>query len=139
MVAQNQKSKGKTPDVPWLTDIHITDVDNSGGDYQLEQILKYKDYQGKEWAVPVGFISDLSSIPALIRPFVPKTILGKAPWLHDYLYQTQPDSVTRKTADKLYLHGARDKGMSNITAYVLYSGLRIGGWVAWAKYKRKKV
>jgi len=126
--------------MPWLTDVHITDVDSSFGDYQLEQDLIYVDNKGERWVTPAGFIGDLSSIPALLRPFIPKTILGKAPWLHDFIYQFQPrgsSSSHRKQADSLYHDGAIDEGMSKVTAKALYLGLRVGGWMVWNKYKKE--
>lgn len=124
--------------MPWLNDVHITDVDGSFGDFKLEQDLIYIDKNGREWLTPAEFVGDLSSIPAIVRPFIPKTILGKAPWLHDYLYRHQPHGSTtkhRKQADQLYRDGARDEGMGNFTSYILYAGLRTGGWVTWNSHK----
>lgn len=124
--------------MPWLTDVHITDVDGSFGDFKLEQDLIYVDKNGREWVTPAEFVGDLSSIPAIVRPFIPKTILGKAPWLHDYLYRHQPHGSTaehRKQADELYREGARDEGMGKFTSHILYVGLRAGGWVSWNAHK----
>ncbi|RLA60690.1 MAG: hypothetical protein DRQ89_12460 [Epsilonproteobacteria bacterium] len=120
----------------WITDVHVTDVDGSFGDFMLEEALVYMDGNDKEWITPPLFVSDLSSIPALLRPFIPKTILGKAPWLHDYLYRTQPEGVTRKRADQLFKEGALDEGMPHWKSHIMYRGLRLGGWMAWRKNKK---
>ena len=122
----------------WVTDVHFTDVDGSLGDYMLEADLVYEDKDGKLWITPSGFEGDLSSIPRFLRPFIPKTILGKTPWLHDYLYRVQPLGVKRKTADRLYREGAKAEGMSDGKARVMYAGLRMGGWVTWAAHAKKK-
>jgi len=126
--------------MPWVTDVHISDVEGSFGDYILEQELRYICKDGIEWVTPAGFIGDLSSIPGIIRPFIPKTVLGKAPWLHDFLYRCQPHGSSakhRKQADTLYRDGALDEGMGVKKAYALYYGLRIGGWMTWNSHKKK--
>ena len=121
--------------MPWNSDVHITDVDESGGMYELEQPLVYQDRDGTIYTVPKGFRGDFSSFPSFVRFFTPVTILGKAPWLHDWLYEVQ--IVDRKHADRLYRDGARDEGMSDARSRILYLGLRIGGWVAWKKHTKK--
>jgi hypothetical protein len=120
----------------WVTDVHFTDVDGSFGDFMLEQDLVYEDWSGVEWVTPARFICDLNSIPFFLRPFIAKTILGKTPWLHDYLYRVQPKGVERKMADLLYMEGAIDEGMSEDRAKWMYRGLRVGGWMAWRKNKK---
>ena len=120
----------------WLTDVHITDVDGTSGWYELEEDLVYRDKHGLIWITPAGFQGDLSSIPPAVRPFIPVTVLGKAPWLHDYLYRFQIRGVTRKDADRLYREGAKAEGMSKRQANLLYAGLRIGGWAGWNMYKK---
>ena len=117
--------------MPWMTDVSMTDVDSSFGDFQLLADLVYRDEYGAEWTVPAGFIGDLSSVPGIVRTIIPKTILGKAPWLHDFLYRTQPPGVTRAHADYLFRAGAIDEGMKPWKAWALWAGLRVGGWMAW--------
>jgi len=117
----------------WLTDVAMTDVDSSFGDFQLLEDLVYQDEYGAHWTVPAGFIGDLSSVPGVIRTIIPKTILGKTPWLHDYLYREKPHRVTRAHADHLFYAGAVDEGMKKWKAWGLWFGLRIGGWAAWKR------
>ena len=121
----------------WINDVHITDVEGSFGEYMLEADLTYEDKDGRLWITPKGFSGDMSSIPAFLRPFIPKTILGKAPWPHDFGYRTQPEGISRKQWDIVYREGAKAEGMSKRLAHFLYSGLRIGGWAGWRSNKSK--
>ena len=118
----------------WTTKAHIEYVDQSGGDFMLLKKLVFIDSEGKEWITPAGFVSDLSSIPRWLRWAVPKTILGKAPFLHDLNYRQNPYKITRKKADQLYYQGAIDEGMKKWRAGVLYRGLRLGGWFSWQSH-----
>ena len=110
----------------------MTDVEGSAGEFRLLEPIHYRDdMTGKIWTVPAGALGDLASIPRFIQPFVSKTILCKTPWLHDFLYRTRPEGVTRATADLLFREGAIDEGMSKWLAWTLWCGLRIGGWASW--------
>jgi len=117
----------------WLNDVSMTDVEGSFGEFKLLADLHYQDSMGKVWTVPGGAVGDLASIPRFIQPFVSKTILCKTPWLHDYLYRTHPEGVTRAAADLLFREGAIDEGMSKWLAWTLWCGLRVGGWMAWRR------
>ena len=75
--SKQSRTANRGSPMPWITDVHMTDVDSSFGDFQLEADLVYEDEYGAHWTVPAGFIGDLSSIPAILRPFVSPTILGK--------------------------------------------------------------
>ncbi len=122
--------------MPWMSDAYFTDVDGSFGDFMLVRDLIYLDWDGKKWVTPQYFVSDLSSIPFFLRFAVPKTGLGKAPILHDYLYRTPKPYVSRKHADYLFYIGAVDEGMSKWKAKSLYYGLRSGGWLSWRKSRK---
>jgi hypothetical protein len=122
--------------MPWITDVHFTDVEGSFGDFMLTQDLGYLAWDGEEWIVPAKFVGDLSSIPFFLRWLIPKTILGKSPWLHDYLYRMPLPDVDRKKADFLFYTGAIDEGMKPWKAEVMYRGLRLGGWASWNKYRQ---
>lgn len=133
--------------MPWITDVHFTDADGDLGNFELLQDLVYQDWSGKLWTVPKTSSSDLSSIPPFLRWLFSKTVLGKAPWLHDYLYRHQPQGVTREIADRLYYEGGIDEGLNltgwrfkfhRVKCYSLYLGLRAGGGATWAIKKLKR-
>ena len=93
--------------------------------------------------VPVGFETDGPSIKILrsLGLFMLHSLLAgyglKAHILHDYLYKTQPTGYSRQRVDKLYRTALRADGVSRWRAAAYYYGVRIGGWVAWNKAKKK--
>lgn len=97
--------------------------------------------------VPSGFVTDFASIPrGLWNLFPPIGRYGKAAVLHDYLYQKRivTDSryldgawfVTRAEADHIFLEAMQVLGVGFFTRYVIYAGVRVGGWLTWNKYRR---
>jgi len=136
--------------VPWVTDIHFTDIDGGKlGDYELEEDLIYEDVDGTLYKTLKGASSDLSSFPWFARVILPKSLLAKAPFPHDTHYRTQkalvrtPEDqdfvsmpISREKSDRLYRNGAIDEGINDKLAKGLYAGLRVGGWVTWNKHKR---
>lgn len=107
--------------------------------------LDLRAYAPDEWVVlspftfagfliPRGFITDLASIPRAARSAFDINGISRQPAvLHDFLYSTQP--VTRKQADDFFLEALRSCGASKWDQYGLYSGVRVGGWVAWNGHK----
>jgi hypothetical protein len=84
--------------------------------------------------VPRGFITDLASIPRLLRwLFDVNGVSRQAAVLHDYLYSTQP--LSRADADALFLEALKSLGASKWECFGLYYGVRIGGWWAWHKHQ----
>ena len=101
-----------------------------------EPYIRYSEVMGEFIEVPAGFNSDYASVPRL--PLV-WFILGnrghKEAVIHDYLYAHQP--VDRKTADKVFLEHLADAGMWWHRRYMMYFGVRLFGWVAWRRHKRR--
>lgn len=95
--------------------------------------------------VPKGTRTDGASIPRVLWP-----VLG-APWsvryalaavVHDYIYQVQGNvtdgatygvTMTRRQADYLFRHLLLDAGLGRVRAWVMWLGVRLGGWVGWTK------
>lgn len=95
-------------------------------------------YKGQLYTIPVGFKSDGASLPRFFwrligHPF-DMAYLREA-IIHDYLYKYQP--CTRKEADRFFFNLLEDNNLG-IKRHLIYWGLRIGGWVAWNKHKRKR-
>lgn len=97
--------------------------------------------------VPSGFVTDLASIPRIFWNILPP--FGRytgAAIIHDYLYQTQPRVVglaglvplIRAQADNILMEAMGVLGVSKITRWTIYLGVRVGGMFAWDSYSKKK-
>lgn len=92
----------------------------------------YVTAAGIRYVVPKGFITDLASIPRLLRSVY--DINGKsrqAAVLHDFCYCQQ--AVTRAEADSLFLEALESLGIGWATRWSMYLGVRSGGWIYWNK------
>lgn len=82
----------------------------------------------KEITIPEAFNTDLASIPRifwfLISPAYSEFIAPSI--LHDYLYRF-PNGYTRKNADDIFYDSLVGNGVSVITAYVMFLGVRMFG------------
>ncbi len=80
--------------------------------------------------VPDGFVTDLASVP---RPF--RNVLDingrsrRAAVLHDFLYTEQ--KLTRAECDAIFRKALIAEGVSIAGRWIYWSGVRLGGWVAW--------
>lgn len=87
--------------------------------------------------VPVGFITDLTSVPPLFRGLVSRA----GPWLeaavvHDYLYVAwqdvqgaQPRAQDRKFADDIMFAAMEAANVSTWRKWSIYAAVRLlGGW-----------
>lgn len=85
--------------------------------------------------VPTGFKTDLASIPQVLWNVLPP--LGKydrAAVVHDYLYQH--NGITRAQADAVLLEAMAVSGVRADQRWVIYAGVRVGGWAPWNGYRR---
>ena len=80
--------------------------------------------------VPTGFDTDFASVPRL--PFM-FWLLGDrghpAAVVHDYLYRKA--IVTRSVADAVFYEALRVDGEGMISAFLMWTGVRMGGWVSY--------
>lgn len=92
--------------------------------------LIYMTKGGTRYIVPRGFITDLASIPRLLRAlFDINGASRKAAVLHDFLYCIQ--YTTRAEADALFLEALEASGVGWATRWSMYLGVRSGGWMYW--------
>lgn len=95
--------------------------------------------------VPFGFRTDFASIPRVLWNILPPTgTYGKAAVLHDFMYQTGKwmiDGVpcTRSSADSVLRAGMDDCGVGGLTRWMIYTGVRVGGWVRWNECRLRDV
>ena len=94
--------------------------------------LIYLAKNGKRYIAPRGFITDLASIPRLLRALFDINGQSRAPAvLHDFLYCMH--YTTRAEADALFLEALEATGVGWATRWSMYLGVRSGGWIYWSK------
>lgn len=99
--------------------------------WAVVQPLMYKTF-GDTITVPRGFVTDLASIPRVLRAVFNVNGLSRAPAvLHDYLYCSQ--RFSRDVCDEMFLDALESRGVGWWTRYAMYWGVRAGGWIYYNK------
>ncbi len=95
--------------------------------YQTEDI-------GSEIVVPVGFVTDFGSVPRIFWNLIdPYGKPAKAYIVHDFLYRVghpkpPKNRFTRAQSDAILRDAMRVLGVSALERYVVWLGVRLGGW-----------
>lgn len=115
----------------------LTSVGKDGLIRTMESDLTYftKIVQAQLILVPIGFDTDLGSIPQFLQAIFPKD--GEALFayiLHDYLYYT--GLFTRSESDDMLREAMKSLNVSWWRIVAVRNGLRIGGWRAWNKHRK---
>lgn len=94
--------------------------------------LKYKKVE-----VPVGFVTDLTSVPRIFWSVIPRDgDYVYAAIIHDYLYWTQVTS--REDADNILKEVMKDLKINDVTIAAIHSAVRLGGGGAWNNNTKQK-
>lgn len=116
--------------------------ENSSKAVVLRSWTFYSERLGCNVTVPAGFEFDWDSVPRLpIVYLLFKGRIKEEACAHDYLYVTGMacgHPIKRKIAD-LVMHDAM-VAMNRKKRYKIpiYSGVRIGGWRGWNKYRKEE-
>jgi hypothetical protein len=95
--------------------------------------------------VPLGFVTDLASVPRVVWPFYPPDgPWAKAAVIHDFLYATKgtgewhtqrgitrADPYSRKEADDILKEAMADRNVGKWEQGVIWSSVRLGGAGGW--------
>lgn len=117
------------------------DVEKVATDDVLFQVVNHpfryqSDVYGGVISVPVGFRTDFESMPRYI-PFL-YSLLGGIAWepsvVHDWLYFA--GFTTQEMADKVIYEAMGLVGINSVKRWLIYQGLKIGGYKAWAAHRR---
>ena len=110
--------------------------DDGGFPVTLAAMLVYQsDLLKCALYIPLGFQTDLASIPRPLWAVLPK--VGKwdaAGVVHDWLYQR--NGITRQEADAVFHEAMLVKGVGPKTAALMWLGVRVGGWKPWNAYRK---
>jgi hypothetical protein len=87
---------------------------------------------GDKIIVPRGYVTDLASIPRLLRGAFNVNGLLRAPAVtHDWLYSSQ--RYSRAESDAIFLDAMEARGIGRATRYSAYAAVRSFGWIRWNK------
>lgn len=100
--------------------------------WRVAQELEVLLSSGNRLTIPVGFETDLSSVPKLLWSiFPPFGDFLIAPIVHDYLYVNKIG--TRASADKEMLYQSNLYNSNKIDNYIRYVAVRLFGWTYWCR------
>jgi len=117
----------------YITKLKAKILDN--GKWQLTEPLIYdSDLVGRIF-VPTNFITDFASVPRI--PIIYAMVGNcshRAAVLHDYLYRKKASvKVSQTQADAVFREAMGVKGVSWWRRWLMWAGVRLGGWTAYKK------
>lgn len=104
--------------------------------WQLEDILVFfSALLHKLIVVPKGFITDFASVPRLPLAYLLFGNKGHfSAIVHDWLYSTQ--MFERRVCDQVFKEALEAEGLNKFEIWMMFAGVRIGGWVGWGAENR---
>lgn len=91
----------------------------------------------KQVNVPVGYVSDLASVPSILwSAYPPQGRYAIAAIVHDYLYWVQDRK--RAEADDIFFTAMQDTEVPVVTRNAFWLAVRLGAGGAWEENKQKK-
>ena len=105
-------------------DLRVYDV----GEWVVLNDLVYQPRHGLAITIGRGFVTDLASIPRVLRGILNVNGRSRMPAvLHDALYCLQP--YPRERADALFYEALLSVGVHPAVARIYWLGVRLGGWI----------
>jgi hypothetical protein len=118
---------------PFVTE----DIPNEDDLFIIVKGYWFRDKKGVLHYVRAGTVSDGASIPRLLWTLVGsprETEVGQAAGVHDVMYRE--GKYSRAYCDDVLKQGMECLGASWAKRTAIREGLRLGGWVAWNKYRK---
>jgi len=110
--------------------------------WRLLSPLVWEDAEFGVLLFPVGLVTDLASIPRILRrhsAFDPGGPSRRAAVGHDDMYSSGKAAgrpITREQADRFLYVALLSEGVSRPVAWMFWAGVRSGGWLPWRDYRR---
>lgn len=102
----------------------------------VAQDFSYVTDAGVRVDIKAGLKTDLASTPRLVwNIYPPFGLYTGAAIVHDDLYTRQ--MYDRKTDDGILLEAMKAEGVSWITRHIIWSQVRLWGWVAWNEHAKQ--
>ena len=115
----------------------LVKVPLDGGDRELfDDLLYYSDLVQSDIIAPKGMKTDYGSIPKILHNVLSPT--GKPTYgfvVHDYLYKI--GTYSKSISDGILNEAMKTLGVGWFKRSIIMSGLKVGGWVAWKKHRKK--
>ena len=125
--------------MPFLDELTFRVAAGTETSIVLTAELRYRDSFGRLYTVPVGFVSDLASVPVWVRwlPGVTKWNVSARPGVwHDACYRwNELWRVPRAEADHLYMRALMEEGVSMWRAEIQRLALRLAGGGTWERWR----
>jgi hypothetical protein len=118
--------------------------------WTFHQAVVFSDDAGALWRTANTFVSDGASIPPPLRVLLGnsfRTDYIRPAGLHDYFYRTWAELLggtgeaartARLRVDRMFRDALIEDGVHPVKAWLIYSGVRSGGWVAWKRHAARK-
>jgi hypothetical protein len=108
----------------------------------------YFSLNGEEYVIPKGFQFDGASVPKFLAMWLsPVGVLLMGGLVHDYGYKyaelvktdTAAESKTQKEMDVIFRDICIEQNGFKLLNYLAYWALRLGGWFAWNKHRKRNL
>lgn len=120
---------------PRITSELIGQVLPDGRQMRLTEPLYFTAWDIFGHIVPASFVTDFASVPRVLWRLIPPWgPYSRAAVVHDYLYRggrLGGQYVTRAFSDRLFYAHMRALGVCRLKAWVMWAGVRLGGFRAW--------
>lgn len=110
--------------MPFVSELSITEAGDDN--WKLTAPLRYSAaYQSFE--IPATAETDFASVPIVFQWLVPRSgRYTKAAVLHDFLWRTPVDGVSRGDADGIFRRCMRELGVPLLRRWLMWGGVRLG-------------
>jgi hypothetical protein len=109
-----------------------------GDTMTLIEEATFTDKAGRVWKAPKGFTTDGASIPRALWAWIGSPFNGKyriAAVFHDSAYRTL--GIPKDDADRMFHEAMLESGCDQITARLMFEGVRAGGAEPYAAAQRR--
>ena len=116
--------RGSLNGMPFLSELVVKDAGENN--WKLAAPLRYTAaYQSFE--IPTDAETDFASVPVLFQWLIPRSgRYTKAAVLHDFLWRTPVDGVSRGDADGIFRRCMRELGVPFLRRWLMWAGVRLG-------------
>lgn len=119
--------------MPFESDLELRHVPGDAL-WKVVKPLQYRTADQRRVIVPVGYRTDLASVPRLAWRIVPRDhVQARRPAVvHDFIYTNLTHRFTKREADRIFHAALLEEGMNKALAWLMLAAVRIGGRGNWS-------